>query len=724
MSKFVFTFGYSVWIIVALVLVSLIMTYLYYRKTNPELDTSSKLLLGSLRFLALLFLFFFFVEPVANYITNKFKEPKVAVIIDNSSSMKLKWQNTNKYRETIDFLNNSGLLNFKKYSTLFFKFSSATQLIDKFHPDSLRFEGDATNLNSPFKRLSEIKSAENIQAVVLISDGIQNAGENPIPTIERLALPVFTVGIGDTNAPKDLIVSSITTNDVAFVDKATPVKVSIKSFGYENKQVNVELFDGQNLVAQQPILLSKENEDYSVVFQFTPKNEGFAKLIAKVQPIQDEFSTENNQQSVLVKVIKSKKKYIILSGYPNPDIAYLKSLILQESGSEISVFIQKQGAEFYEPAPKREDFENAQIIILLGFPISTSNNQLLFWTRQEFEKGKSVLFIPQLNVDYRKLKPFEDILPFTIVGNTAREYTFVANFDARQSGNPLLNIIPGVDNLRLLNQLPPIFRTELFVRPKPESEVLATIKINDAEMKEPFAIVSNFQNRKTSALLGYGLYRWRLLGNSLRELLGTKGEDIGSEFLMKLFQWLSITDEQAKVRIKPAKTKFYTNEKVSFLGQIYDESLNPVDNAKVVVKINKGKEIYETVLSQIASGLYSREIGYFAEGDYTYTGEAYISNRLLGKVIGRFTVEKSNLELTDFRSRFDFLRYISKTTAGNFYFSHETQKFINDLNSLKLEDRIVTSKKEIAVWNLFPLLVISVIIFSIEWYLRRKKGLL
>lgn len=724
MSKFVFTFGYSAWFIVVLVLVSLLITYLFYRKTNPELDNSTKLLLGSLRFLALLFLFFFFVEPVANFITNKFEKPKIAILIDNSASMKLKWQNTDKYAQTTSFLSNSGLLNYAKYPTVFYKFSSVPQILENFNIDSLRFDGDVTNFALPIRRLSEIKLSENIQAVVFISDGIQNTGENPIPSVERLALPIFTIGIGDSIPPKDLLVSSISTNEIAFVDKAMPIKVSIKAYGYEDKTASVQLFDGQNFIAQQQVLLSKGNEDYSIFFEYTPKTEGFVKLIVKVQPFQDEFSTDNNQQSVLVKIIKSKKKYIILSGYPNPDIAYFKSLILQESGSEVSLFIQKHNAEFYPPAPKREDFENAQIIILLGFPISSSDNQLLYWARQEYEKGKSILFIPQLNVDYRKLKQFEDILPFSIVGNTAREYSFVANFDERQQGNPLLNIIPGTDNLKLLNQLPPIFRTELFVRPKPESEVLATIKINNAEMKEPFALVSNFQNRKTAALLGYGLYRWRLLGNSLRELLGGNGEDIGSEFITKLLQWLTITDEQTKVRIKPLKTKFFTNEKISFSGQIYDESLNPIDNAKVVVKINKGKEIYETVLSQISSGLYSSEIGYFAEGDYTYTGEAYISNRLLGRVTGRFSVEKSNLEFTDFRSRFDFLRYISHITGGKFYYPNEVEKFKNDLNSISLEERIVTNRREIALWNLFPLLIISVIIFSIEWYLRRKMGLL
>lgn len=726
MEKFSLSFGVSFWLLIVLVFVSLLITYFYYRRTNPELDLRNKILLAALRFFALLFLFFFFSEPIGNFISNIIKKPKIFVLIDNSASMRLKWSNVDKLNQTLNSIDGSGLLTYDKYPVEFVKFDRTSTLVNNFYLDSLKFDGEETNLFSPLKKVFELKPTENIQSIVFVTDGIFNSGENPLYLAERIGIPIYTIGVGDSIPPKDIIVYSITTNEIGFVDKPLPVKVNIKSFGYNNQQITVQLFEGQNLLGEQKVDLKKDVEDYSVVFEYTPKTEGFAKLVARVPPISEEFSQENNSQSRMVKIIKSKKKYIILSGYPNPDIPYFKSLINQELGSEVLTFIQKFGGEFYDPKPSRKDFEDAHIFILLGYPITTSNIQILDWIKEEWEKGKSVLFVAQLETDYRKLKPYEDMLPFNFAANSFREYTFVANFLQTQIGNPLLNIIPGEDNLKLLNQLPPIFRTELFVRPKPESEVLATIKVNNVEMKEPFILLNNFQNKKSVSILGYGLFRWRLLGNSLRELIGgtTTNVDIGSEFLSKILQWLTVTEEPSKISIKPSKSKFFQNEKVFFNAQIYDESTNPVDNAKVIIKIYKGNQSFERQLPQISSGLYSGEVGYFAVGDYFYTGEAYLGNRLLGKVNGNFIVERSNLELVDFRSRFDFLRYISKVSGGKFYFWNEYSKLKDELHNLILDERIITQKRETNLWNSLPLLLISILLFGLEWLFRRTKGLL
>ncbi|MCX7908725.1 MAG: hypothetical protein N2560_04320 [Ignavibacteria bacterium] len=726
MEKFSLGFGIPFWVLLIFLLASFFITYLYYRRTNPEVDLRSKLFLGGLRFLALLLLFFSFSEPIANFISNKFQKPKIVALIDNSASMKLKWQGVDKFSQTKNALESADLNSFTKYPIDFAKFDTKIKFIDNFKFDSLKFDGTETNLHIPLQRIYEIKQAENIQALVIFTDGIVNSGENPAYLAERFGVPIYTIGIGDSVPPKDIVVTSITTNEIAFVDKTLPVKVNIKSFGYTNQPLNIQLFDGQNLVGEQTVKLDKGIEDYSIMFEFTPKTEGFAKLTAKTKPLDEEFSIENNSQSQIVKVIKSKKKYVIVSGYPNPDISYIKSLISQEVGSEVITFIQKFRGEFYDPPPTRKDFEEAQIFILIGFPIASSNTQILDWIKEEWQKGKSVLFISQLETDYRKLKPYEEFLPFNFVSNTVSEYTFVANFNPSQIGNPLLNIVPGEDNLKLLNQLPPLFRTELFVRTKPESEILAFIKVNNVEMREPFLLLNNFQNRKSAAILGYGLFRWRLLGFSLKEIIGgeKKDIDVGSELMSKLLQWLTVTDETAKVRIRPSKPKFTSTEPVVFNAQIYDESMNPVDNANVIVKITKGNEVYERQLQQVSSGLYSVAFGSFAEGDYNYVGEAYVGNKQIGKVAGRFIVEKSNLELIDFRSRFDFLRYISKSTGGKFYLWNEMTKFKEELYNLDLEERVVTQKREVNIWNSLYLLLFSIAFFSLEWFFRRKKGLL
>lgn len=735
MNRISLNFGLPFWLFIIFVVFSLIATFFYYRKTNPDLELRSKLGLGALRVLALLFLFFFFTEPILNFIQSQIEKPKVLFLVDNSMSMKIKWEvpsedgkirTIDKYNQTKQAITQTGIENFSKYPSEFWKFDQDFKIHYKFSFDSLNFNGSETKLATALKRINSLKREENIGAIFLITDGIVNSGENPATIAEKIGIPIYTVAVGDSIPPKDIVVTNIVTNEIGFVEKTQPVKVSIKSFGFDDKEVNVQLFEGKNLVSEKKMMLSKTTEDYSVVFDYTPKAEGFVKLTAKVQNNPNEFSFENNSQTQIIKILKNQKKYVLLSGYPNPDLSYIKSLILQEKGSELVSFIQKQGAEFYEPKPAKKDFEEAKVIVLLGFPISSSPTQFLDWVREEWNKGKPVLFIPQLETEYNKLKGYEELLPFNVVSNSKREYTFVANFKQSQIGNPILRVATGEESIKILNQLPPIFRTELFVRPKIESEVLASVKVGNADLKEPFLLTYEFQNKKSAAILGYGLFRWRLLGHSLQELMNqpNKETDPGSTIIVNLLNWLSSSEEFVRVKIKPTKNKFDQFEQVTFNGQVYDETLSPVEDAIVKVKIKKGDGQIEKQLPQVASGVYSGSLGTFDIGEYSYIGEAYRAGKLIGSYSGKFIIEKSNLELTDFRTRFDFLRYISQNSGGKFFYWNEVNKIKEELNSLSLTNKVITKKEEKNLWNSLPLLIVSILLFGIEWFFRRIKGLL
>jgi len=735
MNKVILNFSVPVWFLLLIVLFSFVLTYWYYRKTNPNIDLKNRIFLGILRFLGLIFLFTFLSEPILNFIQNKIEKAKVVFLVDNSASMKLKWEVTDyvniskmvdKFSQTKKAIYETGITDYRKYPIEFWKFDGSSSIFDNFKWDSLDFNGSETNLLNPLKRIYNLKREENIGAIFVITDGIINSGDNPASLAEQLGIPIYTIGVGDTIPPRDVIVAGIITNELGFVDKTQPVKVNIKSFGFDVDGINVQLFEGRELVAEQKINLERGIEDYTLVFDYTPKAEGFSKLVAKVQVLPNEFSSENNSLSQIVKVVKSRRKYVLISGYPTPDLSFIKSIILQEKGAEVITFIQKQGAEFYEPKPNRKDFEEAQVFILIGYPISSSPTQLLDWVKEEWNKGKSVLFVSQLTTDYRKLKPYEEFLPFNFLSNNAKEYTFVADFKQTQAGNPILNIASGEAGLKLLNQLPPIFRTEMFVRAKPESEILATIRIGNSELKEPFLLTYEFQNRKSAAILGYGIFRWRLLGQSLRELMNAPDKDIdpGSALIMNLLNWVSATEEFTRIRIKPAKTNFHQFEQVSFTAQVYDETQSPVDNAIVKIKVNRDNTQVENILPQIGSGLYSGNVGSLDVGEYNYIGEVYRDGKLIGSSRGKFIVEKSNLELLEFRSRFNFLRYISDVSGGKFFLWNETEKIRTELDNLFLQNKVITNKEELLLWNYLPLLIISILFFSIEWFWRRKKGLL
>jgi hypothetical protein len=639
--------------------------------------------------------------------------------------MNLKFGNTDKNLQLKQSLSSSGIESFDKFPLKYFLFDNTFKVVDKLSTEKLTGKGEGTNLSLAFRKLYELKQEENIQAIVLFTDGIYNLGENPLYNAEKLVVPIFTVGIGDTMPPKDIAITSLLTNDVGFVGKTQPVKVSVKSYGIQGNAV-IKLFENQNLIGEKTIELNRNLEDYSVVFEYLPKEEGFQKLTVKTENLPDEFTYLNNIQSEIVKIVKNKRKFVLLAGFPNPDIPFLKSIINTESGSQISTFIQKKNAEFYEPQPNKKDFEEAEAIIFVGFPIASSPDYIINWVKEELERGKAFLLILQSSTDFSKLKRLDDFLPFTYISNNIREYNFVGNFNPYKIGHPILHIADGSNDIKLLNQLPPIFRTELFTKPKPESEVLATIKVNNVDFQEPFLIARNFQNKKSVAILGYGLYRWKLLGLSTREIMGKNNEitDVGSSLLSNVINWLAVSDEFSRVKIKTNKTKYFSNEKIEMVAQIFDAAYSPIENALVKVKINKGNQSFENVIPYVGSGIYSLQIGPYSEGDYTFIGEVFVGNNKIGESKGRFVVEKSNLEFTDFRTRTELLRYIAQQTGGKYFRWDETQKLKSTLNMLDLKTKIITKKEEINIWNNLILLVIAISLLGVEWFLRRQKGLL
>ncbi len=725
MRKLFFELDLAYWLLIIFAIVAIFLTFFYYRNTNPELTRIQKLILSTIRSLALILLIFVFAKPILTFISFDFNKPKIAFLVDNSQSMNFKYGNVDKKEQLLLAIRNFQNTYNNKYPVEFYIFDADSKASPNFSPEMLNFSGQSTNISSAFEKIRKDLSNHNFQAVIIATDGIYNEGDNPIFASEKLLMPIYTISIGDTTQPKDVSIERIITNDPASVGKTQPVKVNIKSVGYNN-EVTIKLFEEQNLIGEKNIILDPKVQEYSVLFDYEPKEVGFRKLTAQVSTLPDEFTNINNQLSEVVKVVDNRSKFLILAGYPNPDIPFIRNIIENESGNPVVTFTQKKGAEFYNPQPNRRDFENAEIFVLIGFPISQSPDHILQWLREELSKGKSILFIPQLLTDYRKLQQIQEFLPFSFVSNNQRELNFIANFPSAQIGNRLLEIGYGEDNLKVLNQLPPIFRTELFIKPKPESEVLADMKINNVQFKEPSIIVRNFQNQKSVAILGYGLYRWKLLGHSLREII-SPGEikiDAGSRLISNFLGWLSTTDESRKIRVWTNRKKYYSHEKIEIVGQVFDESFAPVDNAKIKVVISKQNEKQELLLPYIGGGMYSLQFGPLKEGDYNFSAEITLNNNKLAQTTGKFIVEKSNLEYLNMATNEKLLEYIAKSTYGKFYRWNQTEELAKDISYLQLKEQVSKKESRISIWENFTLLLLSILLFATEWFIRRTKGLL
>jgi hypothetical protein len=696
-----------------------------YRRTIPPISERKKVILISLRSIGLGLLLFILFEPIFTMITGKEEPPVLAVLLDNSQSSAMNDASGNRKQVYFKAIDESDFMSFDEKQLDVNLFDGEVKPIIEFTKNNLNFKGQLTDISLGIREVLRKVDEKNIQAVLLISDGAFNSGANPIYSADIIGKPIFVIGIGDSVEPKDLSIQSILTNDIVYVDNPVPVNVNIKSSGYEAGEIKVELFDNDKIISTQTFNINPDRQEFTAIFEYNPKVEGVRKLTAKVNALTNEITLKNNSKSEYIEVLKNKRKIAIFASAPGPDVSFIRNALLDENGTEVKSFVQKNNVEFYEANPTDKDFKETEIFVLIGFPGNNTSQTVMHSIRNELEKGKSLFFIASKDLNYNNLRIIEDELPFVTTSTKPMEFLVIPDVNPNAVSNPLLRISGRTEDLQFWNQLPPIFRTETFVSVKPESEVISTMKINNVPLKEPLILTRSVGNKKSVAFLGYGIFRWKLLGFASDNARGKKDTpDLFTLFIQNTAKWLSVDVENKFVNIKTTKKFYNSSEKVEFIGQIYDKSFNPVENANVSVMIKGTGESKELILNSMGNGRYTGEIEGLSEGGYFFSGDAIVNGSKLGSDNGRFSVGELGLEYRNMTMNVPLLRAIAERTGGKFYLPKDANKFLDDLKKAKsFRPLSITEKSELTLWNLPWLIAIAILCLSIEWFLRKRAGM-
>ncbi len=709
------------WLLILFIIVGFALSFWAYRTTIPQISEKKRYLLIALRGLALAILIFAIFEPIYSITRAFIEKPKIAILLDNSISAGTTDAKGNRAETYKNALINSNIDNLENIT---FLFDNDVRQLDRFIIDSLTFDGRATDISRAIRRLDRYRDEDNIRAVVLFTDGAYNAGSNPIFDAERFTTPFYVVGIGDTTEPIDIAVLSVVTNEIAYVDNKIQILVNFKANGFSNKTVKLKLFFNDEKIGEQDILIEQGKERYFHNFDYIPTKPGNHKITAQFDPIENEITRKNNSISEFIRVLENKRNIAIFAGAPSPDLSMIKQSILLEKGVEIKEFIQKKGAEFYE-APNPKVLQASELIVFVGFPIQSTPKNVIDMIKLELERGKPLLFIASQTTDYNKLKEFQNFLPFIVVSSRPQELLVVPDFKSSALSSPILRITGSENDLKLWNSLPPLFRTETFVRPKAESEVLATMKINNAPLNEPLIMSRHFQNSKSIALMGYGLHRWKLFGYASELAKGRQAEDLLNIFINNSLRWLSIAEQSKPVKVRPSRKFYNENEVVELFGEVYDAAYNPIEKANLKVKVSGKSETREITLAPTGQGNYYANIEGLPSGDYSFTAEATLNNNVLGTDDGRFSIGEISIEYLNLKMNEPLLKKIAEITVGKFYYADNVSSIVDDIRSNRFfTERSIKKRDDIIIWNLPYLLILVVLLLSAEWFIRKRSGML
>jgi hypothetical protein len=269
-------------------------------------------------------------------------------------------------------------------------------------------------------------------------------------------------------------------------------------------------------------------------------------------------------------------------------------------------------------------------------------------------------------------------------------------------------------NIEVWRSLPPVSTGAAGAwTARPDARVLAAA--DGAEGAEiPVVATRRVGAGNVMAILASGVWRWKMAG--------PEDVDCYDRFVANAARWLTARGELSRVAATTDKDVYSAGEPVRFSAQVYSEDYRLSRDATVTVEASRGEGAVPvgSVVLDPDGDRYRGELPAPGPGRYVYSAEGVIRGESVGSARGEFTIEEFSLEDSEVRRRSALLTRLAEETGGGYYTPGTVDEIPGEVD-LTWTRRTVA--REFEIWNSPWLLVGFVGLVSLEWTLRRRKGL-
>ncbi|MCD6116091.1 VWA domain-containing protein [bacterium] len=635
----------------------------------------------------------------------------MGILIDQSDSMNL-IDGGKKRSDTINSIISGR--EFKKLTNRFnpvFCTFGGDALISKkgtiFLPENL---AKSTNISLAFKKLRQSIAPAQFNAVLLFSDGNYNRGLNPVYMAKDMGCPVYTIAAGNYTIPRDLELVDLKTNEVAYAGTGINIEAEILSRGYKNVKVPLQLFSNNRLYSSKIISLSGNGELVKAVLSFYPKTPGDFLLKVSLPHLKGEYTYKNNFKDFKLKVLKSKIKVFMLSGSPNPDGLFIKRVLQKDPDVDvISNTFTKKGGSYEGSFPNKNDITSFDVVILNNvFNIDNFNYRKLYIDKVLHTFKGSFLVLQSLPPS----KEFEKYFPFSL-SPASGKYPVVINPSPAFSSHPILS------NLGLFHyyELPPVYTSfNKIYCSLPLGNVLTGSSTKPNQKSIPVISTLTTSKNKNVFLWTQGFYTWALRN---------KTSSFFNKLVENTIRWLALRMNlnNGNVVLKTDRLNIQSSEEIGISCQLYDGLYKPVTTGSVRIDIVKnGISFFNGALTNRGNGIFSSVFRLTEPGTYSIRASGIIDGKIS-------CIDTSSVFVSHFNSEFqnpvvdlNVLKLTASSTNGKFLSPDSSlNNFFNKISSFSFKKKLI---KQID-FLLYPYLLILLIFLPVlEWFLRKKHGLL
>ena len=670
---------------------------LYGQGHNILFDKNQKLwtwIIAGIRFFFVSIIAFLLLNPLLKYISSKVEKPILVLAIDNSESI-INSSDSAIYRKKLtDFFENFQTQIGDEIKVQPYLFGDKPEVKDR--PD---FNAKQTDISSLFAEVNNVYSGSNVGGMVLISDGIYNKGTNPVYASKNTRFPVFTVGLGDTVTKKDLKISNIRTNSIAYLNNTFPAIIDVQADKCAGQTYILTVLNGENKVFESRINASSMSDFKSVTVDLEASKPGVIHYSAILTNLKDEVTWFNNRRDFFIEVIDARQKVLIAARSPHPDISAIRQAI--ESNKNYQVEVDMTGN------PSLDKAKEFDLVILHQLPVGNNNLPLI-----EGLKAKKIplLFVLGRQINLSLFNSLKVGLTFNQTGGGYNQTTGIINQD--------FNLFETTDALKSnVPYFPPFSVAFGNFSFKDKTQIMVYQQIGSVKTDQPLIYFNDNDNNRYGFFTGEGFWRWRLI-----DFDRNNNHEVSNDLICKSIQYLVARNDKRKFRVYAVENTFYENELVQFNAEYYNQSYELVNKPEVKLTLTNEKGKNYIYNFSRTTNAYKLDAGIMAPGTYNYLARVINGgNSEIAK--GLLIVKPLQLEHIETKANHDLLKQLSSSTGGKFVPFTELDKLAELIKKHGTVKPVMYEQKDYRdlihqKWVFFLILFL----ISAEWFIRKRNG--
>ncbi len=671
-------------------------------------------------------------QPAISITALRPQQNVVAVVVDDSTSMSTSDEAAQQSRRerAVKLLNDNLLhqLN-NRFQTRLYRLGAGAARIDKL--DELHSAQPATHIGTGLRELASEAGLLPIGAVVLLSDGGDNAGTIDGQTLSALRarhLPVNTIGFGKEQLEHDVELEQVEMPARALASSRLQARVGIRQQGFDGQKVNLSISDGANVLAARDVVLKGSRQTETI--EFNAGSGGAKTLYAAISGLQGEQNEQNNRLTRVLQVDGATRRILYMEGEPRWDYKFLRRAVEDDPALHIVSILRTTQNKLY-----RQGIENPNELVN-GFPtqpedlfafqgliLGSVESGYFNPTQQDLIKqfvdrrGGGLLFLggrDSLADGGYDRDPFKDLLPVQLPKNKNTFRRDIAEAFLTDAGkNSLLCRIEDdpQKSIEHWKTLPYLANFQNAGTPKPGAVVLAEMNAGGAKL--PLLITENYGKGRTGVFATGGSWRWQMQ---------QPVDDMSHEmFWRQLLRWL-IAETPARVNVSTPSLLLSDEGRLKLTADVRQATYLPASDALVQAQIEGPEGISECVTlrpEQLKEGQYSAEWNATKPGSYLAEVTAKQDGKVLGRDVLSFRRENGIAENFHREQNRELLEKLAEETGGHYFRADQAGRLADEIS---YSEAGLTARETKDLWNMPIVFFAAIFLRAAEWLLRRKWG--